>query len=267
MAQQAEAVQTQMQTDGSEILAGQVAVVTGASRGIGAAVARSLARVGARVAVNYQSSRAEAEVLVAELEGEGKAAIAVPGDVRDEQAMREMSGQVQSTLGPVDILVCSTTGAPGSRPGPLLEQDPQLVTGKAEAQLAAILVPCRAIVPAMVERGRGHVITVSSTWSLHPSKGFAAAGIAKAAADAAMRSLALELGPAGVRANVVAPGFVHTAASERLPEAVRERIIEETPLRRAAEPEDVADAVLALVSAGRHVTGAYLPVDGGGAVA
>ncbi|MGH3318853.1 MAG: SDR family NAD(P)-dependent oxidoreductase [Streptosporangiaceae bacterium] len=256
----------QQRFTGDGTLAGQVAVVTGASRGIGAAIARTLAGAGASVAVNYAHGRDDAGALVGELERTGARAIAAGGDVRDETDMGELARRVGETLGPVDVLVCSAAGMGGRAPapGPLIGQDPGVVAGQVAAQLAAVLVPARAFAPAMAARGGGRLVAIGSGWSRRPVEGFAHVGIAKAAADAAVRSLALELGPSGVRANVVAPGFVHTARSEALPEPARRSIVERTPLRRAAEPADIAAAVLALLGPGaRHLTGAWLPVDGG----
>lgn len=243
-------------------LGGRVAMVTGASRGIGAAIARALSAAGAAVAVNYNRSTEEAEALADELARPGS--LAVAGDVCDEEQMQAAVARVGETLGPVDILVCSATGVTDVTPGPLLDKDAQRLGADISAQLDAVLVPARTVAPGMAERGHGHLVAVSSTWSRRPVSGFGDVAIAKATADAAMRSLAVELGPYGVRANVVAPGFVHTARSENLPEEARAAVIDNTPLRRAAEPADVADAVLGLVGppAG-HLSGTYLPVDGG----
>jgi 3-oxoacyl-[acyl-carrier protein] reductase len=249
-------------------LDGSVALVTGASRGIGAAVARALGTAGAAVAVNYRDGDGAARAVADDLAGAGHRALAVQADVRDPAAMAGAVAAVTQALGRIDILVCNATGAPGGPPAPLAELDPEAVIQRTAAQLAALLIPCRAVIPGMREQGSGHVIFISSTWSQRPSPGFAPVAIAKAAADAAVRSLAVELGNTGIRVNAVAPGFVNTELSRRLPEDARAAILARTPLRRPAEPHDVAGAVLALaVPASRHVTGTYLPVDGGGALA
>jgi 3-oxoacyl-[acyl-carrier protein] reductase len=241
---------------------GKVAVVTGGSRGIGAAIARRLAAGGAAVAVNFAGNREAAETVVREISGAGGKAIAVQADVREPEQVEAMAMAVAATLGPVDVLVLNASiGFPIV---PFLSFRWEDFEAKLTGELKAAFACCKAFVPAMVDRGSGSVVAISSQLSRHPGEGFCAHSTAKSGLDAFMKSLALELGPSGVRVNVVAPGLTETDATSFMKPEAKAGAAMATPLRRIGNPDDVAGAVLFMASdAARFVTGSYLPVSGG----
>jgi 3-oxoacyl-[acyl-carrier protein] reductase len=244
------------------LLEGKVALVTGASRGIGAATARLLARHGAAVAVNFHQSGATAAALVSEIEASGGRALAVGADVRERAQVEAMVGQATAALGAVDILVLNA--AIQFPMVPFVDYPWEAFEAKLTGELKAAFFCSRAVVPSMIRRGRGSIIAVSSGLSRHPGFGFCAHSTAKSALDAFARALALELGPRGIRVNVVAPGLTLTDATAGLPQQVKEASARQTPLGRNAVAEDVAGAILALVSdEAAFVSGAYVPVSGG----
>lgn len=244
------------------LLKGKVALVTGASRGIGAATARMLSRHGASVAVNYCRSLHAARNVVSEIDSEGGNALSVRADVTNMNQVESMSRKVEETLGPIDILVLNA-----SIPFPVL---PFLQTpwkdfeSKLVGEMKAAFFCCKAVVPAMVERKRGCIIGISSGLSRVAGQGLSANSTAKSGLDAFLKSLALELGPSGIRVNVVAPGITETDATSFLSKREKAASALSTPLKRIGVPEDVAGAVLLLASdEARFVSGAYLPVSGG----
>jgi 3-oxoacyl-[acyl-carrier protein] reductase len=243
-------------------LTGKVAVVTGASRGIGAATAKLLAAHGAAVAVNYANSREAAEGVVREIVAAGGKAVALHADVRDAGQVDAMAKTVESVLGPVDTLVLNASiGFPIV---PFLEFRWEDFEAKLNGELKAAFFCCKAFVPGMVARNAGSVVAISSGLSRHPGLGFCAHSTAKSGLDGFAKSLALELGPSGVRVNVVAPGLTETDATSFLKPEAKAGTAGATPLRRIGQPEDVAGAVLFMASdEARFVTGCYLPVSGG----
>jgi 3-oxoacyl-[acyl-carrier protein] reductase len=244
------------------LLDGKVALVTGASRGIGAATARLLARHGAAVAVNFHQSAAAAAALVAEIEAAGGRAEAVGADVRDREQVEAMVGKAAAALGPVDILVLNA--AIQFPMMPFMDYPWEAFEAKLTGELKAAFFCSRAVAPSMIERGRGCIIAVSSGLSRHPGFGFCAHSTAKSGLDAFARALALELGPHGIRVNVVAPGLTLTDATAGLPQQVKDATARQTPLGRNALAEDVAGAILALAcDEAAFVSGAYVPVSGG----
>jgi 3-oxoacyl-[acyl-carrier protein] reductase len=241
----------------------RVALVTGASRGIGAATARALAAHGAAVAVNYLRNEEQARQVAGDIEKDGGKALVVQADVCDQAQVEAMVARVTETLGAVDILVLNA--AIEFPMVPFLDYPWPAFEAKLTGELKAAFFCCRAVVPSMIERRRGCIIAVSSTLSRQVAPGFCAHSTAKSGLDALVRSLAAELGPQGVRVNTVAPGLTITDATAHLPEEQKEMVARMTPLGRNALPEDVAGAVLALAGDETgFVTGAYVPVSGGG---
>jgi len=244
-------------------LQGRVALVTGASRGIGAATARALAGHGAAVAVNYFRSRNAADQVVGQIVAAGGRALAVAADVREQTQVEAMTGQVNEALGAIDILVLNA--AISFPTVPFLEYPWEAFEAKLTGELRAAFFCCRIVAPQMVERGKGCIIAISSGLSRQTAPGFCAHSTAKSGLDALMRSLAAELGPHGIRVNTVAPGLTLTDATANLPAEHKQMMARLTPLRRNALAEDVAGAVLALAGDETgFVSGAYLPVSGGG---
>lgn len=244
------------------LLQDRIVLVTGASRGIGAATARLVAAHGAAVAVNYLHNEKAAKAVVDAIEAEGGRALAVQADVRDQSEVEAMVGWVSDELGFIDTLV---NNASIQFPVvPFMEYPWEAFHDKLVGELGAAFFCCRAVAPAMIEHGRGCIIAVSSGLSRHPGHGFCAHSTAKSGLDAFVRALALELGPHGIRVNTVSPGLTITDATAFLPQEAKNASARATPLGRNAEPEDIAGVVLAMAAdTTGFVTGAYVPVSGG----
>jgi 3-oxoacyl-[acyl-carrier protein] reductase len=240
----------------------RVVLVTGASRGIGAATAQLLAAHGAGVVVNYHNSEAAADEVVAAIEAAGGRGVAIRADVRDPVQVGAMVERATAELGPVDTAVLNASiQFPVT---PFMDYDWAAFEAKLLGELGAAFHCARAVAPGMIERGSGCIIAVSSTLSRHPGPGFCAHSTAKSGLDAFAKSLALELGPLGIRVNVVAPGLTLTDATAFVPEEQKQAMARMTPLGRNALPEDVAGVVLAMAcNETGFVTGSYVPVSGG----
>jgi NAD(P)-dependent dehydrogenase (short-subunit alcohol dehydrogenase family) len=240
-------------------LQGRTAIVTGASRGIGAAIARALDRAGARVAV-VARSRAALEGVAAEMSNRP---LVLAADLADPEVPGRLVAQAGERLGAIDVLVNNAAAAARL---PVQELDAELVDQLYAVNVRAPLLLIAALAPSMLERGSGVIISVSSVSAVVGTPRRAAYAATKGAIDAATRSLAIELGPHGIRLNSVAPGVVDTelwARNKAIP-GVIEQIEALTPLRRWSTPEDVADVVAFLASDGaRFITGETICVDGG----
>lgn len=249
-------------------LAGNVALVTGASRGIGAAVAKALAAQGAAVAVNCHHSEAAAQQVVAEILAAGGRALAVKADARDPAQLEAMAALVKAELGPIGLLVLNASISFPMKG--FLDYPWEAFEAKLLGEMGAAFHGCRAVVPQMLERpkveGRaGSIVAITSGLARNPGWGFCAHSTAKAALEGFVRALAFELGPMGICVNAVAPGLTLTDATASLPDKHKQAAAEHTPLRRNGQAQDVAEAVVGLLQAG-FVTGATLPVNGGGYV-
>lgn len=248
-----------------QVAGGQrLALVTGASRGIGGAIAVALGLHGTAVVVNYRESAEQAEGIVSAIRQQGGQAMAVKADVVDREAVGALVAETEAAFGRhIDILVNNAGGPTLTRP--FLDQDWEDFDRHLAVQLRGALNCCKAIAPGMLAAGHGHIINIGSTytWSTPPAN-LSAYVTAKAALAAMTRAAAVELGPRGVRVNMISPGMTETELIADVPERMRKVFAQQNPLRRLAVPDDVAQAVLMLCSpAGAYINGADIPVSGG----
>lgn len=241
----------------------QVALITGASRGIGAATAQVLAERGFRVVVNHRASAPEAEEVVAGITSAGGQAVAIRADVTVLGDIGAMADEIAQRWGGVDVLVHNALipFAVTSFADLTWEQ----LGGKVDAELHAAYMLTKAVAPGMISRGYGRLIYLSTGLSRRPRDGMIALGTSKAALDQFVRFVALELAPHGITANLVAPATVGgTTVTEQLtPERVRE-LGAAAPMGRLVTPDEVAHTIAFLASEeSGFTTGHYLPVNGG----
>jgi 3-oxoacyl-[acyl-carrier protein] reductase len=242
-------------------LEGKVAVVTGGSRGIGRAIAVDLARRGARVVVNYHRGAEAANEVVAEITENGGQAIAVQADVSDLVQAQELIATALETYEGLDILV---NNAGITRDQVLLMMREEDWDDVIRVDLKSLFNTCKAAARKMVRQRYGRIINITSVVGIAGQGGQTNYAAAKAGAIGFTKSLAKELGPRGITVNAVAPGFVLTRLTEDLPQDLRQAGIDQTPLRRVGQPEEIAYAVSFLASdEASFITGVVLPVDGG----
>jgi 3-oxoacyl-[acyl-carrier protein] reductase len=233
-------------------LEGKNALVTGASRGIGRAIAVELAAAGAVVVVGYRSGQEEAEALAAEIGGR-----AIQADVSSAEDARRLVEEA----GDIDILV---NNAGLTRDGLLARMSDDDWRMVIDTNLSSVFYTCRAVTRPMMKKRSGSIVNISSIVGVHGNWGQTNYAASKAGIIGFTKSLARELGSRNVRANVVAPGYVKTQLTDVLPEEATEAMLTNTPLARLGEPEDVAGAVRFLSSdAASFITGEVLLVDGG----
>jgi len=248
----------------SPFLKNRLALVTGASRGIGAAIASALGRASASIIVNYRASKEQAEDIANVICQGGGKAIPMHADVSDEAAVKEMVDLAEEVMGqPVDILINNASGSIGQKS--FLDSEWDDVERHFNVQVKGAFNCCQAIVPKMIAQGSGQIINIGSIYSWGvPPENLSAYVLTKSALAALTRCLAVELGPKGIRTNMVSPGMTETDLISDVPERMRKVFAMQTPLRRLAAPEDVAGVVLTLCSpTGNFINGSDIPVCGG----
>jgi 3-oxoacyl-[acyl-carrier protein] reductase len=240
-----------------------VAVITGASRGIGAATALALGEQGYRVVVNYRASAPQADDVVATIVAAGGEALAIKADVTEPDDVATMIDKINQRWGGVDVLVHNalTPFDVTSFANLSWEQ----LGSKLDSELRAAFLTTKAVVPGMISRGQGRLIYLSALLSRRPRDGMITLGTAKAALDQFVRYVALELAPHGITANLVAPTTVEGALSTKLVSAERlAAMAASIPMQRLARPNEVAKTVVFLASDDSgFTTGHYIPVSGG----
>ena len=233
-------------------LEGKRALVTGASKGIGRAIAQELARAGATVVVGYRSGKDEAEQLASELGG-----VAVQADVSSPDDARRLVDEA----GDIDVLV---NNAGLTRDGLLARMSDDDWRTVIDTNLSSVFYTCRAVTRPMMKKRGGAIVNISSVVGVHGNWGQTNYAASKAGIIGFTKSLARELGSRNIRANVVAPGYVKTQLTDVLPEEATAAMIQNTPLGRVAEPQEIAGAVRFLASSdASFITGEVLLVDGG----
>ena len=233
-----------------------MALVTGGSRGIGAAISRQLAQAGAKVAVNYRGGQEAAESIAGEIEG-----LAVQADVSNPGEAKELIERVESELGDIDALVNNAGVTRDTLIARMTDDDWQTVI---DTNLRGTFNTARAVSRKMLRRRAGSIVNLSSVVGVHGNPGQANYAASKAGIIGLTKALARELGSRGVRVNAIAPGYIATELTDVLNEEQRSLILQNTPLGRLGEPEDVAGAVRFLCSdEAAFITGEVLLVDGG----
>jgi 3-oxoacyl-[acyl-carrier protein] reductase len=240
-----------------------VALITGASRGIGAATASALAESGYQVVVNYRASARQAEDVVAAIVAAGGEAVAIKADVTAPNDVATMIDEINQRWGGVDVLVHNALTPFDITSFANLSWEQ--LGGKLDTELRAAFHTTKAVVPGMIARGHGRLIYLSALLSRRPRDGMITLGTAKAALDQFVRYVALELAPHGITANLVAPTTVEGALSTALLSAEKlSAMAASIPMRRLARPDEVAKTVAFLASdASGFTTGHYIPVSGG----
>jgi 3-oxoacyl-[acyl-carrier protein] reductase len=249
-------------------LAGTIALITGASRNIGRAIALAFAAEGADLVLNTRANREELDAVAAECRKAGVRVLPVLGDIADAGAVDSMVSRAAADLGPVDVLVCNAAIRPHK---PVTETSLEEWHRVVGVNLHSAFYLARAVVPAMKERRRGSLIAIGGQSSLTGRANTAAVTAAKTGLLGFVRALAAELGPFGIRANMVIPGFMDTERRyaewypefRQAPPGAPEQL-ERIPLGRLGRPEEIADACVFLASdASAYVTGDTIRVMGG----
>ena len=243
------------------LLNGKVALVTGATRGIGRAIALRFAAEGADVAFTYRSQHEAAQTLVAELEGLGVRAAGFASDAASFENTHEVVSQVHSTFGRIDILV---NNAGITRDGLMMRMSEEQWDAVIDTNLKSAFNFIHACTPIMARQRGGSIISMSSVVGVSGNAGQCNYSASKAGLIGLTKSIAKEMGPRGVRANCIAPGFIATDMTSALPEDVRKEWEKQIPMRRGGTPEDVAGVATFLASdmAG-YVTGQVINCCGG----
>ena len=237
----------------------RTALVTGASGGIGQAIARELAQRGWQVALHYFQNQEAAQALEADIRRAGGAAKAYRADLREESQVEALFSQMEKDWGFVEGLV---NNAGVAWKGLFTDMTLEEWHGVLDGDLTSVFLCCRRALPPMIRRKRGSIVNVSSMWGQVGASCEAAYSAAKAGVIGLTKALAQEEGPSGIRVNCVAPGVIDTPMNAGLSPADLAALKEETPLQRTGTPEEVAQAVLCLAEQ-EFITGQVLGVNGG----
>ena len=242
-------------------LTGKTAIITGASRGIGAEIARKFAAEGARVVVNYSGSKEKAEAVVEEIQGNGGEAIAIKANVADAEAVKAMVDETMKTFGSVDVLV---NNAGITRDNLMMRMKDDEWDDVINTNLKGVFVCTKAVTRQMMKQRSGRIVNIASIVGVMGNAGQANYVAAKAGVIGLTKTTARELASRGVTANAVAPGFITTDMTDKLSEDIQQSMLGQIPLGRFGKPEEVAKAALFLASdESSYMTGQTLHLDGG----
>ncbi|MER1984727.1 MAG: 3-oxoacyl-[acyl-carrier-protein] reductase [Solibacillus sp.] len=242
-------------------LENKVAVVTGASRGIGRAIALELAAQGAKVVVNYSGSVAKAEEVVQEIKQIGGEAIAVQANVADADSVQTLMKTAIDTFGSLDILV---NNAGITRDNLLMRMKEEEWDDVLNTNLKGVFLCTKAVTRQMMKQRAGRIINISSIVGVAGNSGQANYVAAKAGVIGLTKTCAQELASRNILVNAIAPGFITTEMTDALPEELKEAMLKQIPLARLGQPEDIAKAVAFFASdAANYITGQTLQIDGG----
>ncbi len=241
-------------------LEGRTALITGAARGIGNAIAKSLASEGANIAINYHSSDAEAEALAQELAKTGCKTLLLKGDVSERATWSSTIEKIKQAWGRLDILV---NNAGITRDKTLRKMTDEDWVAVLSTNLNACYFGVSAAMPLMIEQKFGRIINISSFVGQAGNFGQANYAASKGGIIAFTKTAALELAKYNVTCNALAPGFTETGMLAKVPEQVRSQILARIPMGRFGKPEEVAKAVLFLAADGDYITGQQINVNGG----
>lgn len=246
----------------SQSLRGKVVLVTGASRGIGAAAARRLAAAGAAVVVNYHQNRERALEVLQEVENAGAAGMVFQADVTRKDQVEAMGRAVREKFSAIDVLVNNAYFP--FEVGTLHELSWEGLHRAIEHELAALYNCVQVFLPGMIEKKAGRIIVVSTRLAQQPLPRMGAYAAAKSALESMASTMAIELGPLGITVNVVTPAFTLTDASMIMPEEYRERVRQTRPLKKHLYPEDVAGTIAFLAGdEANMLTGSHILITGG----
>lgn len=239
----------------------KAALVTGASRGIGRAIALALAKKGYVVAVNYAGSQAAAESVREEIEAAGGRAIVIQGDVSKSEDVDKVFAEIKKEFGRLDVLV---NNAGITRDSLMLRLKEENWDAVIDTDLKSGFLTMKAAAPLMMKQRKGAIVNIASVVGIMGNVGQINYSAAKAGVIGMTKTAARELAARGVRVNAVAPGFIATSMTEVIPEKIKEGMIHSIPLGRMGQAEDVANAVCFLASdEASYITGQVLKVDGG----
>nr|NNM91102.1 3-oxoacyl-ACP reductase FabG [Bacilli bacterium] len=242
-------------------LFGQTALVTGASRGIGAAIALALAKAGARVAINYVHEKEKAENIAKQCQSLGARTVVLQADIANTDDVNRMVAQCKAELGPISILVNNAGKAQSTL---FLDTSIDLWDQLMNINLKGTYLCTKAALPAMVEAQYGRIINISSVWGIAGGSCEVAYSAAKGGVNALTKALAKELGKTGITVNAVAPGAIATDMLRDLDEDDLKKLSEDTPVGRLGTPQDIANAVLFLASPdSSFMTGQIISPNGG----
>jgi len=243
------------------ILHGQVAIVTGGARGIGKSISLTLAQAGAKVLVNYNHSDSKAQELVNTIIGEGGEAVAIKGDVSSNSTAEELIKQALDNFGKVDILI---NNAGITRDNLLIRMKEEEWDHVINTNLKGMFLTTKAVLKPMLKQRSGRIINISSVIGLIGNPGQTNYGAAKAGVIGFTRSVAKEVAGRNILVNAIAPGYIATDMTNKLPENLKETILSNIPLGRIGTAEEVAQVALFLASpAASYITGQTIVVDGG----